>query len=226
MRSMGESEVVLLGWPLSMFGARVKIALAEKGVKYEYKEEVFLHNKSPLLLKCNPIHKKIPVLIHKGRSVCESKIIVEYIDELWKGESPLLPSDPYLRSQARFWADYIDKVIYTVAMKFNSGPKGEEMQKARHECLGYLNVLEGELGEKPYFMGDAFGYVDIALMSYYNHFFTYETLGGFSLKINSPKLFAWATRCMKRESVSKSLPDPQKIYDYTIVYRKNIGVED
>nr|KAJ0227872.1 hypothetical protein LSAT_V11C100044810 [Lactuca sativa] len=184
--------------------------LCEKGVKYEYKEEVFLHQKSPLLLKFNPIHKKVPVLIHKGRP----------------GKSPLLPSDPYLRSQAKFWADYIDKVIYTVAMKFNSGPKGEEMQKARHECLGYLNVLEGELGEKPYFMGDAFGYVDIALMSYYNHFFTYETLGGFSLKINSPKLFAWATRCMKRESVSKSLPDPQKIYDYTIVYRKNIGVED
>nr|KAJ0224751.1 hypothetical protein LSAT_V11C100044780 [Lactuca sativa] len=214
MRSMGESEVVLLGWPLSMFGARVKIALAEKGVKYEYKEEVFLHNKSPLLLKCNPIHKKIPVLIHKGRSVCESKIIVEYIDELWKGESPLLPSDPYLRSQARLY------------IPLRLGPKGEEMQKARHECLGYLNVLEGELGDKPYFLGNAFGYVDIALMSYYNHFFTYETLGGFSLKIDNPKLLAWATRCMKRESVSKSLPDPQKIYDYTIVYRKNIGVED
>ncbi|XP_023742233.1 probable glutathione S-transferase [Lactuca sativa] len=225
MGSMGESEVVLLGWRLSMFGARVKIALAEKGVKYEYKEEDLPH-KSPLLLELNPAHKKIPVLIHKGRSLCESKIIVEYIDELWKSKSPLLPSDPYLRSQAKFWADYIDKVIYDVGMKFMAGPKGQEMEKARHEWFGYLKVLEGELGEKPYFMGDTFGYVDIALMSYYNHFYTYETLGDFSLKIESPKLFAWATRCMKRESVSKSLPDPHKIYDHTIVYRKSIGVQD
>ena len=40
-------EVVLLDfWP-SMFGMRVRIALAEKGIKYEYKEED-LKNKSPL----------------------------------------------------------------------------------------------------------------------------------------------------------------------------------
>ena len=41
-------EVVLLDTWASMFGMRIRIALAEKGVKYEYKEEN-LKNKSPLL---------------------------------------------------------------------------------------------------------------------------------------------------------------------------------
>ena len=51
-------EVVLLDfWP-SVFRMRVKIALAEKGIKYEYKEQD-IFNKSPLLLEMNPIHKKI-----------------------------------------------------------------------------------------------------------------------------------------------------------------------
>jgi len=103
-------EVVLLDfWP-SPFGIRVRIALAEKGINYEYREED-LKNKSPLLLQMNPVHKKIPVLIHKGKPICESLIAVQYIDEVWSDRSPLLPSDPYQRAQARFWADYVDKKV-------------------------------------------------------------------------------------------------------------------
>jgi glutathione S-transferase len=97
-------EVVLLDNWASMFGMRVRIALAEKGIKYEYKEQD-LSNKSDLVLK------KIPVFIHNGKPVCESLIIVQYIDEVWKDRSPLLPSDPYQRAQARFWADFVDKKV-------------------------------------------------------------------------------------------------------------------
>ncbi|RVW79413.1 Glutathione S-transferase U19 [Vitis vinifera] len=50
-------EIILLDfWP-SMFGMKVRIALAEKGLKYEYRDED-LFNKGPLLLEMNPIHKK------------------------------------------------------------------------------------------------------------------------------------------------------------------------
>ena len=106
---MGD-EVVLLDTFVSDFGMRVRIALAEKGIQYEYKEEDLM-NKSQLLLQMNPIHKKIPVLIHNGKPICESIIGVEYIEEVWKDKAPLLPSDPYERTQARFWADYIDKKV-------------------------------------------------------------------------------------------------------------------
>ncbi|KAB1199177.1 Glutathione S-transferase U24 [Morella rubra] len=108
-------EVVLLDYFASMFGMRVRIALAEKGVKYERREED-LRNKSDLLLKMNPVHKKIPVLIHNGKPVCESLIIVQYIDEVWKDRYPLLPSDPYPRAQARFWADFVDKKVYYISI--------------------------------------------------------------------------------------------------------------
>ena len=106
---MGEELVLLDFWP-SPFGMRVRIALAEKGIKYEYKEED-LRNKSDLLLQMNPVHKKIPVLIHNGKPVCESLIQVQYIDEVWHDKSPLLPSDPYQRAIARFWADFVDKKV-------------------------------------------------------------------------------------------------------------------
>nr|XP_011460876.1 PREDICTED: glutathione S-transferase U22-like [Fragaria vesca subsp. vesca] len=110
-------EVVLLGFLPSPFAARLKIALAEKGVEYEYKEED-LRSKSPLLVQMNPVHMKVPVLIHNGKPVCESLIALQYIDEVWKDKAPLLPSDPGLRAQAMFWADFIDKKVICFVVCF------------------------------------------------------------------------------------------------------------
>jgi glutathione S-transferase len=214
----GEDEVVLLDYWASMFGMRVRISLAEKGIPYVYKEED-LTNKSPLLLQMNPVHKKIPVLIHNGKPICESLIIVEYIDEVWKDKAPLLPKDPYLKAQARFWADYVDKKIYESSRKVWS-TKGEEQETAKKDFIGCLKLMETELGDKPYFGGEELGYVDIALVTFYSWFYAYETLGNFSIEAECPKLIEWAKRCMHKESVSKSLPDPKKVYDSLLTWLK------
>ncbi|XVE52909.1 hypothetical protein DITRI_Ditri02bG0162100 [Diplodiscus trichospermus] len=216
-------ELVLLDYWASPFGMRVRIALAEKGIKYEYKEED-LRNKSALLLQMNPVHKKIPVLIHKGKPVCESLIQVQYIDEVWHHKSPLLPSDPYQRAIARFWADFVDKKIYELGRK-TWATKGEEQETAKKEFIESLKLLEGELGDKPYFGRDNIGYVDVVLVPFYSWFYAYEKCGNFSIEAECPKLIAWAKRCMQKESVSKSLPDQEKVYGFVLHLKKIFGIE-
>ncbi|KAF8391045.1 hypothetical protein HHK36_023345 [Tetracentron sinense] len=212
-------EVVLLDfWP-SPFGMRVRVALALKGIKYESKEED-LWDKSPLLLKMNPVHKMIPVLIHNGKPISESLIIVQYIDEVWKDESPLLPSDPYQRAQAMFWADFMYSLGRKVCMS-----KGEEQETAKKELIECLKVLEGELGEKPYFGGKNLGFVDVALAPFYCWFYSYETCGNFSIDAECPTLIGWAKRCLEKESVSNSLHDQHKIYAFVLEIKKRFGTE-
>ncbi|PQM35101.1 putative glutathione S-transferase parC [Prunus yedoensis var. nudiflora] len=237
-------EVVLLDFRESMFAMRARVALAEKGVKYENREED-LRNKSSLLLQMNPVHKKIPVLIHNGKPVCESLIIVQYVDEVWRDKAPLLPSDPYQRARSRFWADFVDKkklisvrgatsVQPWQKQSFNFkwcninlgsyigsmfasrklwGTQGEEQEAGKKEFIEALKQLEGELGDEPYFEGESFGFLDIALIPFYSWFYAYETYGNFSTEAECPKLIEWAKRCMHRESVSKSLADPKKVYE-------------
>lgn len=110
-----QSEVVLIGTWASAFCTRVALALKLKGIPYEYVEED-LENKSQLLLQCNPVHKKVPVLVHNGKSIAESLVILEYIDECWGDTAPkLLPDDPYLRAKIRFWTNFHDqKVLFTL----------------------------------------------------------------------------------------------------------------
>ncbi|XP_059663959.1 probable glutathione S-transferase parC [Cornus florida] len=211
-------ELILLDFRLSPFARRVKIALAEKGIDYEYKKEN-LSSLHPLLLKMNPVNKKIPVLIHNGKPICEFLVIVQYIDEVWNHKSPLLPCDPYKCAQARFWADYIDKKIFSNG---SSLVFTETQKAAKNELIECYKVLEAEVGEKTYFRGETFGFVDIALIPFYSWFYFYETCGNLSMEEECPKIVAWGKRCMEKESVSNALPDQYKVFDYFMRLAKNL----
>ena len=108
---MGKDEVKVLSMWASPFCMRVKIALAEKGLAFEeILENDLFGDKSALLLKSNPVHKQVPVLLHGNKPVVESTNIITYIDEVWPSP-PLLPACAYERSRARFWADFIDRKV-------------------------------------------------------------------------------------------------------------------
>lgn len=202
---------------------RVRIALAEKGLEYENRQEN-LGNKSPLLLQMNPVYKKIPVLIHDGKPICESLVILQYIDEVWSGKNQLMPSDPYSRAQARFWADFIDKKIFVSSVKIWN-TKGEDQEASKKDFMEALKTLQGQMGDKPYFGGQELGFLDLVLISYSPWFYTFETFGNFKIETECPKIAEWMKRCAQRESVSKNLADPQKIYEFVLFRRKQKGLE-
>ena len=91
---------------------KVRFVLAEK--KLEWKETWLNLRKGeqfdPGYLKLNP-KAVVPTLVHDGRVVRESTVIVEYVDDVFP-EPPLRPADPYDRSRMRLIVKAFDEEVH------------------------------------------------------------------------------------------------------------------
>ncbi|XP_058209408.1 glutathione S-transferase U8-like [Rhododendron vialii] len=219
-----KEAVKLLGFWASPFSFRVEWALRLKGVEYEYiEEDVF--NKSPLLLELNPVHKKVPVLIHGDKVILESFIILEYIDETWK-QFPIMPQDPYDRAMARFWAKFAEEKFLMSACRAMC-TEGEDKEAYLKEAVECLEKIEQELikGKSKFFGGESIGYLDIALgwISYWLP--VVEEVGSMTMAdpIHFPAIAGWTENFSHHPMIKDKLPPRDKMVVDFQCQRKEIG---
>ncbi|XP_008780075.2 glutathione S-transferase U17-like [Phoenix dactylifera] len=217
----GGQELKLLGLWASPFVLRSRIALNLKGVGYEFLEEV-PGTKSELLLRSNPVYKKMPVLIHNGKPICESMIIVQYIDGVWDAAGPsILPSDPYDRAIARFWAVYIDDKWFPSLIKIiKAKADDEETAEAREQVIAGLQLLEEAFEKcskgKDFFGGESVGYLDIAFGCYWGWLKAGEKMAGIKLldEEKTPLLMGWAERFCSADAVKELMPEVDQLVEF------------
>jgi glutathione S-transferase len=221
------SELKVLGARASPYVNRVQIALNLKSLDYEFIQEN-LQDKSELLLKSNPVHKKVPVFIHDEIRVCESLVIVEYIDEVWSSTAPsILPSHPFERANARFWAAYIDNKWFPSIRELR-GAKDEESKKAAIEkVVEGIMLLEDVFVKsskgKAFFGGEEIGYLDIVFGCFLGWLKVTEILGNVKLidEVKTPKLAEWAAMFLLQKATKNVVPDPQELIDLVNKFQAN-----
>lgn len=133
--------------------ARVRIALAEKGIEYET-VEIDLSDRPAWIYEKNPLGK-VPVIEEDAFLLPESEVINEYLEERYP-EPPLWPSDPGERSLARllvFRFDELSRPYYALRRE-------EEGAQARFDSA--LARLDAVLAAHPFLTGRQFGLADIA----------------------------------------------------------------
>ncbi|CAO2195878.1 unnamed protein product [Urochloa humidicola] len=205
--------VKIIGHFASPFSHRVEAALCLKGVLYELIQED-LNNKSELLLMHNPVHKKVPVLLHGDHAICESLIILEYVDEAFDG-LPLLPIDSYDRAMARFWADFMDNKLLKLFWLAH-WTEGEVQKGLAKELKEDLALLEAQLRGKRFFGGDTVSYIDVVYCWFGPWLDVVEEVTGVTVVNESeyPALRQWEKDYNSCEALRPCMPDRDQLVTY------------
>ena len=104
---MNQDGLILYHHNSSVCAAKIRVALAEKALDFESRllrlDGDQFH---PEYLALNP-NAVVPTLVHRGRAVIESNIILEYLEDAFP-TPPLRPADPHSRAGARQWMAKLD----------------------------------------------------------------------------------------------------------------------
>jgi glutathione S-transferase len=200
----------LYSGPLSLFTAKVRIALEEKGIPYERIDVPFSRAKGyepkhPDVLAINP-KGQVPVIVDEGLALYDSTIILEYLEDRYPTPA-LYPKDVRERARCRQLEAAADEVFFPnvveliqeVFYKPDPAARDQARVAAAIERLGVAyRRLEGELAGREYLCG-AFGVADLA----------WFLSIGFATSLGAPPaptlqaIGAWLARVGERPSVRR-----------------------
>lgn len=156
--------LTLHGFPVSNYYNKVKLALLEKGIPFEEKH-VGVPSQDAAHLAASPLGK-IPYLTTEQGTLCESQVILDYLEEV-SPEPPLLPKDRFAAAKVRELVTFIDwhlematRQLYGPA--FFGAPALSESNAARirreveQRIAGFRKLAKFS----PYVAGDTFTVAD------------------------------------------------------------------
>jgi glutathione S-transferase len=127
----------------SVCSVKARLALAEKNVDFESRLMTLRGDQfDPDYIKLNP-NAVVPTLVHDGRVVIESTVIMHYVDEAFSGIS-LMPTDALARAKVRMTEKLMDEYTHLSCMTIT-------FATANRASLAQMTPadLEAELAKAP-----------------------------------------------------------------------------
>ena len=199
--------------PLSSFCQKALVALYENDTPFEPLIVDLFDAKSSAALKAIWPIGRFPVLRDEAndRTVPESSIIIEYLDQHYPGRTQLVPTDAELARQMRLQDRFYDLYVNVPMQKVVTDklrPPGKSdpfgVEAARTLLQTACDMIEREMAAKTWAMGDAFSMADCAAAPalFYANMVT-------PLANTYPDASAYLGRLMDRPSFARTLKEAQ-----------------
>jgi len=192
----------------SPYARKVRIALAEKKIEYDFVEESPWAEQTTVPTY-NPLGKVPVLLLDDGTTLFDSRVIVEYLDTV-SPVSRLIPEPNRQRIVVKRWEALADGICdAAVAVVLESKRPARQQNKdwldrqLRKIDLG-LKELGNELGEKVWCNGEAYSLADIATgcaLAYLD--LRHEAI---DWRAAYPNLVKLAEKLAKRPSFAETVP--------------------
>jgi glutathione S-transferase len=204
----------LHGYQYSVYSWIARLALAEKGVEYDWIEvNPFAPDMPQSYLALHPF-KRVPALVHDGFEIYETGAITRYVDEAFPGPA-LQPADHRLRARCNQFLSIVDSYAYwpLVRQVFShrvfrarlGGPSdAAEIEKGLAAASGVLAALERLVADAEYLCGAEISLADIHLAPMIGYFAMAEE--GAALLKRHRKLANWWATMSARQTYRATMP--------------------
>ena len=158
--------ITLCGFAVSNYYNKVKMVLLEKGIAFT-EEYVATGAKDEATLTASPLGKVPFIRLEDGRTLCESEVIVEYLEQAHP-TPPLVPADAWGAAKVRELTTFIELHLELVARELYPqaffGGSVSESNQARVRKLLEKNIVAFKRLAKfsPYVAGPQFTSADCA----------------------------------------------------------------
>ena len=207
--------LTLYDHPLSPYAQKVKIALREKGVAFEavLPGGLGAGGAQGAFLAANP-RAEVPTLVDGDLGVFDSTIILEYVEDRWP-EPALLPTTPAERARVRMLEEVMDTHVEAINWGLSeirwfrraTGVAAEAIQaRAAEQTQGAFAWLERQLGARPWFNGETFGWGDLAVVPFVN-----GSVGHGARPAEGSRLADWLARANARPSVAETTGEAARL---------------
>jgi glutathione S-transferase len=196
------SAVALYSYDACPFAQRSRMTLLEKQVDFKL-VEIDLYDRPDWWARLSP-YGKVPLLKHGDGVVYESRIINEYLEDVFPSPA-LMPSDPYQRAQARIWIDYCDTRFLPACHQLIPDRKDPNKQAENRARLAEAMIFmetEGlrRLSDGPFWMGKQITLVDIHYAPFIERFPCYQELWDAPWPAECTRLRQWFDAISERAS--------------------------
>lgn len=200
----------LYSGPLSLFSAKARIALGEKGLDHELIQVGWSRSSAyephhPDVVALNP-KRQVPVLVDGDVVVCDSTLILEYLEDRFP-DPPLFPAGAAARARCRALEWMADEVwfphLWTLIAARVYGSGAEDAVPGAVQALhAHVREFDRALGGQDYACG-AFGAADVGSFVFLS---TAVALGA-ALPDGVPHVAAWLARVAARPAVAAVMHD-------------------
>lgn len=203
-----KSIITLYAGNCNVYDHRVRVALAEKGVLYDY-IKVNAEDKLSDFFTLNP-SGELPTLVDRDLILYNHNIILEYLDERFP-HPPLLPVYPVMRARLRLMINRIDFELQPIIAKLTQGKPAECKQAAR-EMQDFFRQILPLLANSTYFISEEFTIVDCCLGPIIWRFPQWNI----DLGEDSKTLMRYANNLFARSAFKASLTEQELCPDYDL----------
>jgi glutathione S-transferase len=194
--------------PASTYARRVRIALHEKGLAFEpvVLDMAARAHRAPDYLALNP-YGRVPTIDDDGFVLYESSAILLYL-EATRPTPPLAPADARGRARMDMHLRLCDlqmaRPTGTIIFPKRFLPEDRwdraTMAQAKSEIDTHLAIVERQLADQPYLVGDAYTLADVAYTPFLEFLPLMEVEPG-------PRVAAWRKRLLERPSAVATVPE-------------------